>query len=191
MTVDDRPADAAPDPGDEGAKAGFERMFRAHYRAVRGFVWRRTGNTSATDEIVAEVFTIAWTKYPQLRDLPDRSVQVWLWRVATFVGLRSYTAAGRYQRLVERLQTEPIPSVDPGPEDDHQLSELHSDGLVQRALDKLDDGDREILQLVAWEQLNGPELAMLLGITPQAARLRLMRARQRFREHFESMGGVR
>ncbi len=40
--------------------------------------------------------------------------------------------------------------------------------------------DREILQLVAWEGLNTEELAVVLGSSEVACRVRLHRARRRF-----------
>ena len=43
-------------------------------------------------------------------------------------------------------------------------------------------GDRKVLELVAYEQLSPSEAAVALGISPNAARLRLARARKRLRE---------
>ena len=43
-------------------------------------------------------------------------------------------------------------------------------------------GDRKVLELVAYEQLSPTEAASALGMSPNAARLRLARARRRLRE---------
>jgi RNA polymerase sigma-70 factor (ECF subfamily) len=43
-------------------------------------------------------------------------------------------------------------------------------------------GDRKVLELVAYAQLSPTEAALALGISPNAARLRLARARKRLRE---------
>jgi DNA-directed RNA polymerase specialized sigma24 family protein len=42
--------------------------------------------------------------------------------------------------------------------------------------------DRKVLELVAYAQLSPSEAALALGISPNAARLRLARARKRLRE---------
>jgi RNA polymerase sigma-70 factor (ECF subfamily) len=47
-------------------------------------------------------------------------------------------------------------------------------------------GDRKVLELVAYAQLSPTEAALALGISPNAARLRLARARMRLRERLPS-----
>jgi RNA polymerase sigma-70 factor, ECF subfamily len=47
-------------------------------------------------------------------------------------------------------------------------------------------GDRKVLELVAYAQLSPSEAAVALGISPNAARLRLARARRRLRERLPS-----
>jgi DNA-directed RNA polymerase specialized sigma24 family protein len=46
-------------------------------------------------------------------------------------------------------------------------------------------GDRKVLELVAYAQLSPSEAALALGISPNAARLRLARARRRLRERLQ------
>jgi RNA polymerase sigma-70 factor (ECF subfamily) len=43
----------------------------------------------------------------------------------------------------------------------------------------LNDADRELLLLIAWEALSPAEAATVLGIKPATARVRLLRARRR------------
>jgi RNA polymerase sigma factor (sigma-70 family) len=52
---------------------------------------------------------------------------------------------------------------------------------VRRALAQLPGQDREILQLVAWEQLSVVQAGQVLGLRPAAARQRLHRARGHLR----------
>jgi len=47
-------------------------------------------------------------------------------------------------------------------------------------------GDRKVLELVAYAQLSPTEAALALGISPNAARLRLARARKRLREQLST-----
>jgi RNA polymerase sigma-70 factor, ECF subfamily len=54
--------------------------------------------------------------------------------------------------------------------------------LVQAALRAMPVRDREVLELVAYGQLSPSEAGLALGISPNAARLRLARARRRLRE---------
>jgi RNA polymerase sigma-70 factor (ECF subfamily) len=56
---------------------------------------------------------------------------------------------------------------------------------LSKALTTLTGDEREVLLLVAWEQLSPTEAAAVLGIVPETARTRLRRARQRLRDHLE------
>ncbi|WP_405142614.1 DUF134 domain-containing protein [Sphaerisporangium sp. NBC_01403] len=49
-----------------------------------------------------------------------------------------------------------------------------------RVFRTLNDDDRELLSLVAWEKLDTEQVARTLGITRNAVRVRLHRARKRF-----------
>ena len=55
------------------------------------------------------------------------------------------------------------------------------DTEVLEALSSLRPADQEVLRLATWEQLTAPEIAAALGCTPNAAALRLSRARSRLR----------
>jgi len=48
------------------------------------------------------------------------------------------------------------------------------------ALARLDEADRELVTLVAWEQLDRDQIAAMLGCSRAAVRVRLHRARRRF-----------
>ncbi|MFP3608455.1 RNA polymerase sigma factor, partial [Paraburkholderia sp. SIMBA_053] len=52
---------------------------------------------------------------------------------------------------------------------------------VRRALRRLPEADRELLYMAYWEELSRVEIAAILGISAIAVRIRLMRARERFR----------
>ena len=56
------------------------------------------------------------------------------------------------------------------------------------ALQRLEHNDREILRLAAWEDLTAGEIAVVLGCTPNAASLRLSRARRKLRAEFGRLG---
>jgi RNA polymerase sigma-70 factor (ECF subfamily) len=71
------------------------------------------------------------------------------------------------------MESEPHDIVAPDPGEEGPDAELSA------ALDALSDQDREILRLWAWEQLEPREIATVLGLTVNAATLRLSRAKKR------------
>jgi RNA polymerase sigma-70 factor (ECF subfamily) len=61
-------------------------------------------------------------------------------------------------------------------------SSLLADDRVAAAFAELNESDRELLALVAWEELPREEIAVAIGVSRAVVRLRLHRARRRFDE---------
>ncbi|MER6583715.1 sigma factor-like helix-turn-helix DNA-binding protein, partial [Nonomuraea sp. NPDC001023] len=84
----------------------------------------------------------------------------------------------RTAALRERLAA--FPALARSPED--EMSQM---GKVFRGLS---DDDRELLSLVAWEALDHGQIARVLGISRNAVRIRLYRARRRFARDLAKAG---
>jgi RNA polymerase sigma-70 factor (ECF subfamily) len=67
--------------------------------------------------------------------------------------------------------------TDPWPKVDDQLDATARRHELELALESLTEAEREVLLLVAWEQLSQAEIAFVLGIPPGTVRSRLHRAR--------------
>ena len=75
----------------------------------------------------------------------------------------------------------------PVPEAGHETNEetdarLDAERVLSPALAQLSDDDQEVLRLVSWEDLNLAQVAVALGVSSGAAKVRLHRARRRLRE---------
>lgn len=148
---------------------GFEALVSGHAGAVRAYAARRVA-AHAVDDIVAEVFLAAWRK----RDALPSHVRPWLFKTAALVIAEHHRTAGRRDRR-ERLAAEPAGVTD-------DLSGVPDQVVIQRALAELTDDDAEILRLAYWEDLPSRDIALVLGCTPGAVRVRLHRARGRLTE---------
>jgi RNA polymerase sigma-70 factor, ECF subfamily len=152
------------------ARERFEDLYRAHYGAVYSFAARRCARQEAED-VAAETFFIAWRR---LGEAPAE-IRPWLLGVARRVLANRRRSDQRrtelHLRIVNEASSRP-PLPDP--------ADVYSGrtALLQ-AFDALPDADREILLLVAWERLSPAEVAIALGISSGAARVRLHRARNR------------
>lgn len=147
--------------------AVVEALFAAHYEAVMRYARRRTSQLADAEEAVAQTFVVAWRR---LEDMPAPDERLsWLYGVARRVLLNQRRGAVRRQRLHERLRT-----ASTG--DSPRLSALPR---VLDAMAHLSDADRDILRLVAWEELSHAEIATVLGISPNAVAIRMHRARAR------------
>lgn len=149
----------------------FERVYAVRHGAILGYALGRTGSADDAADVIAETFLTAWRR---IDDVPaGAAVRPWLYGVARRVlanqrrGEQRRTALG--ERLRSELATEPY-DREPPP------------GLegVAVAFRRLGDTDREILTLAGWEGLDADQIAVVLGCSRNAARIRLHRARRRF-----------
>jgi RNA polymerase sigma-70 factor, ECF subfamily len=145
---------------------GVDALFREHGADVLAYALRRTDAGSAED-VVAEVFLIAWRRADRL---PDGDAVLWLYAVARRVLANQRRAARRRQALVDVLGLLARP---------RPLAPEQDGSALAEALGRLRPGDRELLMLTAWEGLDASQAAVVLGCTPQAVHTRLHRARAR------------
>lgn len=149
----------------------FEAAFETHRAAILSYARRRLEANSA-DDAAAETFAIAWRRRAEVPEEP----LLWLYAIARGVVANQRRSEARRLRLADRLAFErSAESDDP--------AGLVTDRLeLARAFDALDEGDQELLILVAWEGLAPKEGATVLGCTSAAFRVRVHRARKRFEQ---------
>jgi RNA polymerase sigma-70 factor, ECF subfamily len=146
---------------DAERRAGFERLVAEAYEPLQRFLRRRTDAATAED-VLGDVLLVLWRR---VDDIPHEAPVAWAYGVARGCLANAVRGQARQERLVRRLAAEPEPG---GGTAEHEA--------LADALDKLPEGDRELLQLWAWEQLQPKEIAAVLGITANAASIRLHRA---------------
>ena len=145
----------------------YRTLFDASYQPLQAFARRRTSGADA-DDLVAEVLTVAWRR---LDDIPADRPLAWLYGVAHRQLANQRRSNDRRLRLVQRMRSQ-RPSA---------ASETAEAEPVLHAMAQLRAEDQDVLRLAAWEDLTAAEIAVVLGCTPNAATLRLSRARARLR----------
>ncbi len=153
--------------GADDRTVAFERLFTAHYWAVRGYVLRRSPG-SAIEDVVAETFLVAWRRLDSVGEDP----LPWLLGVARRVLANQQRAERRRGALAARLQGV-IPGQSVGWEAPAEMS-----APLAAAIGSLSAREREALLLVAWEGLEPGRASRAAGCTPAAFRVRLHRARR-------------
>ena len=161
--------------------ARFGEIYGRYEPDVYAYARRRFDAETAQD-VVADVFAVAWRKFA---DAPTGSeILPWLYRIAYLVSSNHRKGYTRRNRLDSKLRA--VPETEGGWVDD-QVVVRDEVRRVEDALANLSPGDRQILQLSVWEQLTNPEVALVLGISSEAAAQRLHRARRRLTRQFERL----
>ena len=153
---------------DASRRAAFEQLVATAYEPLQRYLRRRLDPATA-DDVLGDVLLVLWRRCD---DIPADAPLAWAYGVARGCLANSARSRVRQDRLVRRLSERP----DPEPAEDPVLME---------ALDALPEKDRELLRLWAWEQLPPREIALVLGITANAASIRLHRATGRLRAELQ------
>lgn len=140
------------------------------FEPLQRYLGRRATHADAEDAL-SEVMMTAWRR---LDEVPEGAALPWSYGVARRVLANQRRASRRQLRLVGRLEGDPSQHrFEPDPADEGLDPELEA------ALLSLKEDDRELIRLWAWERLEPREIAPVLGVSVNAATIRLSRARKR------------
>ncbi|MBO0844445.1 MAG: sigma-70 family RNA polymerase sigma factor [Nocardioides sp.] len=151
----------------EERRSRFETVAREALEPLRRFLARRTDPTTA-DDVLADTLLVLWRRYGEL----PADVLPFAYGVARLCLANAQRGARRQRRVAGRIATLDPPRATPEPVGDDRLAV---------ALDRIPSADAELLRLWAWEQLTPGEIATVLDISPNAASIRLYRAKEKLR----------
>jgi RNA polymerase sigma-70 factor (ECF subfamily) len=149
-----------------GARAEFEVLVRRHnqrlYRAARGIV----KSDAEAEDVVQQTWLEVFRHLDQFRG--DAQFTTW----ATRIAINSALAHARKQPVIAEVRD--MPSYET-PDDDVERAELSA--VLESSLARLPQGNREVMVLRDVLELDTAETAACLGISHEAVRVRLHRAR--------------
>lgn len=154
-----------------GDPVAFEQLYRGHVDRIHSLARRMIDGGSA-DDLTQEVFIRAWKKLPSFRG--DSSFGTWLYRLAINWILS--------RRRTIRREAERQASLPRGPELVRTTRPRPDHGIdLERALETLPDGAREVFVLHDVEGYRHAEVAELLDISVGTSKSQLHRARMLLR----------
>lgn len=159
-----------------GEAEAFERLYTRYYDKVFSVARGVLMDADEAADAVQEIFTLV---YKNLGRFDNRArFSTWLFRIAVNRSIQ--------QARANRLRSRQSPLNDAITQEADPV-EVDSDPKVEAALAELSASDRAILSLFYWEELSLNEIAESMGCSPNAAKTRLYRARERFREKYDAL----
>jgi RNA polymerase sigma factor (sigma-70 family) len=158
----------------EDPRAAFEQLFRETRIDLLAYILRRSRSVEDAADVLAETYLIAWQKLDVI-PTGDRT-RPWLFGVARNLLLKGATRRRSHDALVERRASEMRAARSVR----WPVGDTRSEAL-RAALGALSETDREVLTLAAWDGLTPKQIAGVLGVPANVARVRLHRARRRLR----------
>jgi RNA polymerase sigma-70 factor (ECF subfamily) len=152
-----------------------EALFAAHQTRLYRYFCRAVGHQETARDLTQDVFVrVSRTAVPAT---DDSGLAAWLFRIAR-------NLAVDYRRVQQRRPENPIEDVArPAPQDVNLA--------VNRALEALPDVDRDVFLMREVAGLGYQEIAAACGLTPDAVRSRIHRARLQLRDMLAAPVAVR
>jgi RNA polymerase sigma-70 factor (ECF subfamily) len=155
----------------------FDAVFVAYWDNVLRFMVRRTFDPEVAFDITAETFTTMLAHLHDFRGDTEAAGQAWMWRIARSQLTKWHESGSVERRNRDRLK---IDVASPGTDELERIEELaDTEALrrrVRRALTTLQPGPRRLLEMRVVQEWSYDEVAVELGISTDAARVRIARA---------------
>jgi RNA polymerase sigma-70 factor, ECF subfamily len=146
-----------------------------HIPRLRRYARALAGDRYAADDLVQDTLERAWNKFHLWR--PGSDLRAWLFAIMHNVFVNQMRS--RRHDIEQSMEEPPAVPVRAAQSDGIELADL------DRALSRLSAEHREVLLLVAVEQMKYEEISTALGIPVGTVMSRLSRARERLRQHMD------
>lgn len=172
----------------EGVKAGdhcsFNEIFEENFPRVYRLAHKLLGNSSDAEDVVQEVFLLVYRKTITFEGKSDFST--WLYRLTANTALSRLREIKKYRKVfvdeyLPQFNNDGHHKVRPVADWSLQVDKLVSDkqfsGLIHEAIDQLKPLDKAVIVMSDLEEMTNREIGDALGLSLQAVKSRLHRAR--------------
>ena len=155
----------------------IDALYADHAAFLTRVLVRLVGDGAHVDDLLQETFLVAYRKRATFDG--RSTARTWLYAIAARLAMRHRRGAGRFLRAIGLYADEPARApVAP----DEDLERARAALLVREALDRIPFKQREVFVLYELEELEGADIATLLGIPINTVWTRLHHGRKRFED---------
>lgn len=158
-----------------GDTRAFERLYRDHAGKVYGLCLRMTRDPALAEDCVQETFINAWRALNRFE--VRSSLGTWLHRIAVNAVL-----AKRRKTVPVVVDSDAVEAEDEAVETEWTLETPLEVNEIERAIENLPDGARDVLVLYGIYGYSHSEAAEMLGVAEGTCKAQLHRARGLLRE---------
>jgi RNA polymerase sigma-70 factor, ECF subfamily len=162
----------------DGAEVDFPRVYDEFHVRIRRYL-ARLGGPADADDLMQETFARVSQALAGFRG--EASLSTWIYRIATNVALDRTRRRG-FQIYAHAAQPDALATLSTIPVIEQDISRREMSTCVRDYVDQLPPEYRTVVVLSELEELPDRQIADVLGISLEAAKIRLHRARARLRE---------
>lgn len=160
-----------------GDQAAFAQLFERYHAPILNYLHRMVGDRALAEDLTQDSFIKAYNALPGTR--PDLAFKAWLYRIATNTAISHL----RRRKIVQWIPF--VPGFDRASDESIERA-VGRQYDIEQTLAKLPKHYAAALLLRHYQGLSLAETAAALGISDNAAKLRLFRARKAFAEAYQA-----
>ena len=164
-----------------GAALDFQRVYDELQPRIRRYLARLAGPGEA-DDLSQETFARVSQALAGFRG--EAALSTWIYRIATNVAFDRARSPG-FQLQARTAEPEALAALGTAPAIEQDIASWEMSECVRDYVDQLPADYRTVVVLSELEELPDREIALVLGISLEAAKIRLHRARARLRQMLE------
>ena len=161
-----------------GATLDFQRVYEEFHPRIRRYL-ARVGGSADADDLTQETFARVSQALPSFRG--EAALGTWIYRIATNVALDRARSRG-FQIQARTAQPNVFAVLSATPLIEGDIARREMSACVRDYVDQLPPDYLTVVVLSELEELPDREIAEVLGISVEATKIRLHRARARLRQ---------
>ena len=162
----------------------FTTIYERHRTQIYNYLYRLSGSRELADDLTHDTFLSAYESLPKLR--PDSNIAPWLYRIAS----NRFRDHLRRKRIIAWLPWGDTPREEAAMATRGEEDRVPEREAVEIALKAMKPEYSITLVLRLVEGFSSEETAGILGVSPEAVRMRLSRARQMFKAAYGADPGA-
>ena len=182
-----------------GNDSAFGILVEKYEKSVHALAWRKIGDFHHAEEITQDTFLRAYQNLSTLKN-PSQFLR-WLYVIANRLCLNWLRKEKKHEKQLQSLEDTPMKEVVKSDYARYVSEQRETEAteqrfeIVEKLLEKLPEGERTVVTLHYLGEMTMTEISKFLGVSVEAIKLRLYRARKRLQAEEEllvqeMLGGV-
>jgi RNA polymerase sigma-70 factor (ECF subfamily) len=165
-----------------GDKCAMQILYARHKVRLYRFILHLMGNPSVAEDLLSEVFLAAWRHADKFQ--AKSQVSTWLLAIA-----RHKVFSDLRRRSHERLDEHTAASIEDSADNPEvTMHKIARGAIVRKCLGRLSPADREVMNLVYYQDKSIEEVAKIVGAPTNTIKTRMFYARDRLAELLRDAG---
>ena len=161
----------------------FKELVQQHKTRLYRFIVNNIGYGTDAEDLTQQAFVEAAKAYESFRGASEFST--WLYRIAMNL-VRNYLSRAPHRRYTFVDEEVLESTIADHPDPSEQMAQSQALHVLQREIDDLPEHMREVLLLVALDEVSYEEASVMLSIPVGTVRSRISRARATLRKRMEA-----